>query len=336
MKILHILLLLCIISAITAHNDVKARLIQKQENNKKIETIGFLELGTTQFDPNSVLRTMEDIKAKAALRQAALERENKIHELESKLEDLGMDKRRAAERLQGEEIGVLEKRVMKMEEVSNQLARSARQQIELLKQIREHQRAGPKKPENKQEHKPPGELPIIPLIDTAALDFVFKKVIAEIHENPPSPVASNRTFGNANANAPMTGPLGSIKKPVIFSGSSSIVTQDTYAPKPTSTTVSLPSTDQPSGTQNNAGGNARFATVTDITNAITRALADYRESPKDVQRHGQHEALSGLVRPAIVPRIMLHNFPSTQQSLRDLPNPTDSFSNLPLVAEYRN
>jgi len=225
-----------------------------------------------------------------------------------------------------------------MEEVTNQLSRSAHQQIGLLKEIQERQhRTGSLTPRpvahtnasnGSEPREPRHHSEPIPLIDTAALDYVFKKVITELRTNPPKP-----------SSTPLTGPGRSTSKPLSYTSSTSIITTDTYKPKPslsTPSTVTLPSPTAPSKTVSKTvsktASQPRFATMTDVTDAINRAFVDYSQSPGDAKQHvNQQNALLGLIRPALVPRMMLHNLPSAQQS-QNSQDPTDR---LPLIAEYQ-
>jgi len=391
MKAIGLLLVICLAATLARaeHEDLKSfrnRIIQKRDLDKARENLRLIQLQNKahaqnraqihnknqifaqtsaraktkdpQFDPQATIRKLEDVKSTGAVKQFALEKENKLQELNAKLADLALDKRRASEKIQTEEIGTLEKRVMKMEEVTNQLSRAAHQQIELLKEIQDRQRLQgtlipPTAPSAGSNLNPLINGDSNPQVDTIALDYVFQKVVAELNANPPSAAAlaaaayngptsiagaAAAAAGNGAAavNVDNSNPtLSAGNMPLGFTSTPSTVNLDNVKIQETSSTVTMPTPSSPSATINTNNPNApRFVSQAAIKNALTHALSSLAQQQSHQQPHQPQPAdaaLAGLTHPTIISRQVLHGFTSPQSTKQD-----DPLSRLPVVAQYRN
>jgi len=156
------------------------------------------------YSPDDLKRKMDAIKMEGDRNMRQLGRDNKIAELESQLREEGRRRKSSFERVQSEEIDSLEDRVKQMESVTQKLNDAAKEQVDLLKQLRDkkdskkeskneskNENVNGKRAENNEPRRPKHRRP--------AIDIVFKKLVNDLHLNPSTSVSKQANNVNPYA-----------------------------------------------------------------------------------------------------------------------------------------
>jgi len=163
------------------------------------------------YSADELQSKMDAIRMSGDSQSRQIVRDNKISELESQLKEEGRRRKSAMERGQSEEIDSLESRVKQMESVTEKLNDAAKEQVDLLKQIRD-------KKDHKSSQQPDGQINQAnqanqanqgssfnsgrlrkPRHRRAAIDIVFKKLVNDLHLSPTTTVSSQANNVNPYA-----------------------------------------------------------------------------------------------------------------------------------------